>query len=98
MKDPEIENLPEKYRPISGWGYFGYMLLFAIPLIGQIFLIVFAISGSNINRRGFARSYFCALLIILIVAIVGGLIVYFAMPSLLDTIKAYFEQFMSQLG
>ena len=54
------ENLPEEYKPISMWGYFGYQILFAIPIIGWIILIVYAIGGApNINVRNFARSYFC---------------------------------------
>lgn len=73
----EIDTLPSKYRPVGAWGYFGYTLLFSIPIIGQIFLIVFALSGSNVNRRSFARSYFCGVLIVLIifVIIVGIMIV-----------------------
>lgn len=60
--------LPEEYRPISMWGYLGYQLLFSIPCIGFIILVVFALGGShNINVRNFARSYFCYLLIGLII-------------------------------
>ena len=62
----EIRDLPPKYRPVGAWRYFFYQILFAIPIIGQIFLIIFAISGKNINRRSFARSYFCALIIVVI--------------------------------
>lgn len=65
-------NIPEKYRPISAWGYFGYQILFSIPLIGIILLIVFALSDSNINRRNFARSYFCVFVLIIIVLILFG--------------------------
>ena len=52
------------------WGYFGYQILFAIPLIGFIFLLIYALGGtSNINLRNFARSYFCALIIVLVIII-----------------------------
>ena len=68
----EIDQLPEKYRPISAWGYFGYQLLFSIPFLGFIFLIVFSLSNSNINRRNFARSYFCVVIIAIIVALLFG--------------------------
>ena len=60
-------ELPEQYRPLSPWAYFGLQLLFAIPVIGFIFLIVFSCKKSNINRRNFARSYWCALLSAVIV-------------------------------
>ena len=59
----EYDRLDPRYKPISAWGYLGYQILFAIPVIGFIFLIIFACSGSNFNRRSFARSYFCALLL-----------------------------------
>ena len=64
------EELPERFRPLSAWAYFGYALLFAIPVVGFIFLIVFSCSGKNVNRRSFARSYWCALLLCLIAFIV----------------------------
>ena len=60
-------DVPEEYKPISMWGYFGYEILFAIPLIGFILILVFSFGGArNKNLRNFARSYFCGLIIILI--------------------------------
>ena len=64
MTGDEIRKLPEEIRPISMWGYFGYQILFSIPLIGLILLIVFALGGTrNVNLRNYARSYFCILII-----------------------------------
>ena len=63
------QNLPEKYRPLSPWAYFGYTLLFSIPVIGFIFLIIFSISGANINRRNFARSFWCSLVLALMISL-----------------------------
>lgn len=65
-QEPQI---PEKYRPISAWGYFGYSLLFMIPLVGLILEIVFACDNSNINRRNFARAQFCWLIIAVIILV-----------------------------
>ncbi len=62
-------------QPISAWGYFGYTLLFSIPIIGFIFLIVFSVSDDNINRRNFARSFWCSLVLALILAVIAGIIV-----------------------
>ena len=61
------EALPDKYRPLGAWAYFGYQLLFAIPVVGFILLIVFSCSDDNINRRNFARSYWCSLLVSVII-------------------------------
>lgn len=58
------DDLPEQYRPLSPWSYFGLSILFTIPIVGFIFLIVFSCKSSNINRRNFARSYWCALIIV----------------------------------
>ena len=67
----ENNNIPAQYKPISAWGYVGYQLLFNIPLVGFILLIIFAFDNENINRKNFARSYFCAFLIaIIFIAIV----------------------------
>ena len=63
-------NIPYNYKPLSPWAYFGYNILFAIPLVGFIMLIVFAFDSSNINRRNYARSFFCAYLVAIIILIV----------------------------
>lgn len=68
-------NIPSDYRPLSPWAYFGYNLLFAIPLVGLICLIVFAFDSSNINRRNYARSFFISLLIAIILIIVISIII-----------------------
>lgn len=63
----DYSNIPEQYRPISMWGYFGYQLLFSIPCVGLILLIIFSFGGtSNVNLRNFARSYFCFLIVMTI--------------------------------
>lgn len=75
--EPTYVNIPPEYKPISMWGYFGYEILFSIPIIGWLLLLIFALGGhSNKNVRNFAASYFCGLIlliiIILIVVAVGG--------------------------
>lgn len=60
-------KLPAQYKPLGAWAYFGLQLLFSVPVVGFVFLIVFSFNGSNINRRNFARSYWCKLVIGLVV-------------------------------
>lgn len=80
-KPAKQENkIPEKYSPLSPWAYFGLQILFAVPIVGFVFLIVFSINKSNINRRNFARSYWCKLIIaaiaigvVLVVALIMGI-------------------------
>ena len=58
---------PEQFRPLGAWEYFGYSLLYSIPLIGFIMLIIFSFNDSNINRRNFSRSFFCGLIVFIAV-------------------------------
>ena len=62
--------LPDEYTPISMWGYFGYEILFSIPIVGFIVLIVLSINGKNQNVKNFARSYFCFTIIVLILLVI----------------------------
>lgn len=65
------QQIPSEYKPISMWGYFGYEILFAIPIIGWLLLLIFALGGtSNVNLKNFARSYFCLLIIIVIIFLI----------------------------
>ena len=62
--------MEEKYRPLKPFSYFGYNLLFSLPVIGLIFIIIFSFNDKNINRRNFARSFFCGYAILLIIAVI----------------------------
>ena len=85
----EIRSLPPKYRPMGAWEYFGYSILYAIPLIG------FACSGSNIARRSHARSYFCGLLIVLIlIGIAVGILIG---SGMMEEIRQTIQDFISQM-
>ena len=74
----EISNLPYQYRPLSPWAYFGYSLLFSLPVIGLISLILLSFNNNNINRRNYARSFFCiyAVALILLALLAGTMVVY----------------------
>lgn len=64
------KELPEKFRPMGAWSYFWLRVLFGVPVVGFIFLIIFSFNDGNRNRRNFARSQWCALLIVGILAII----------------------------
>ena len=55
------------YEPLSPWAYFGLTILFSIPVVGLVFLVIFSIAKGNVNRRNFARSYWCILVVLAIV-------------------------------
>ncbi len=66
-ENENFSNIPSEYQPITMWGYFGYEILFSIPCIGFILLCVFAFGGTqNKNLKNFARSYFCFLIVVVV--------------------------------
>ena len=83
-------KIPLNYKPLSPWAYYGFQLLFSIPLVGFICLIVFSFDSGNINRRNFARSYWCALLIqvILIVLVVVLVLVLNLDQSIIEEVQS----------
>ncbi|MBO7675197.1 MAG: hypothetical protein J6S63_09330 [Atopobiaceae bacterium] len=93
-------DLPPECRPLGAWAYFGLSILFAIPILGWIFLIVFSLSDANINRRNYARSYFCFLLLIailLLVAFFTGALNGFIQAVSNGTLDQFFGQYFSFL-
>lgn len=62
------ENENNQYRLLSPWAYVGYGILFTLPVIGWILAIAFALNDDNLNRRNFARGYWCMVLVVVIVA------------------------------
>ena len=73
MYDMGRDRIPESYRPLSAWAYFGLQLLYAVPLLGWVFLICHAIGSRNINKRNFARSFFCVYIVVIVLVIVLAL-------------------------
>lgn len=72
MANQKVPKIPEEYRPISMWGYFGYGILFSIPVLGWIFIIIFALTAQNHNLKNFARSQFCLMIIWLIFFVIAA--------------------------
>lgn len=80
-------RIPNEYTPISMWGYFGYNILFMIPVIGFILTIVFAFTAPNINLRNYARSQFCVWIVLLILTILISVITFMiAGPGVIETL------------
>ena len=49
LYDKSAKLLAKEYRPLSGWNYFWRSVLYAIPVIGWIFLLAHAIGGKNVT-------------------------------------------------
>lgn len=66
--------LPDKYKPIGMWGYFGWTLLFGIPFIGTLVAFIFSCGAvENVNLKNFARSFFCCIILLLVFLAVSGI-------------------------
>ena len=86
---PEMAKtkIPEEYEPLGPWAYFGYSLLFSIPIVGFILLIVFSCKNSNINRRNYARSYWCGLIIAAIIVAIYLIIALIAGAGIMSALR-----------
>ena len=85
--------VPKEYKPISPWGYIGWSILFSLPVVGFILLIVFSFSKANLNRRNYARSYWCALLLLIIVVALG--VIALAVTGQLGELTEYLKELSS---
>ncbi|MBO5788452.1 MAG: hypothetical protein J6R42_00745 [Clostridia bacterium] len=99
--EQETESqLPREFRPITAWGYLGYELLFLLPVIGFLFVIIFSISGSHVNRRGFARYH----LLLYILAFAAEIVLFSVflfknggdLQAVLDLFKPYYTPIVDQ--
>ena len=54
-------------KPLSPWAYVGLEILYSIPIVGLVFMIIHAIGAQNVNKKNFARSYFCFVILIVII-------------------------------
>jgi len=59
-------------KPISAWGYVGRSILWSIPVVGWLILLFKALFARNRNVKNYARSFFCALLLVLIIVVIAG--------------------------
>ena len=61
-------------EPLTMWQYFGYHLLFAIPIVGMVFLIIFSFfKTDNVHVTNLSRGFLLQLAFaIIIMAILIG--------------------------
>ncbi len=90
---PQQTDSP-KYKLLSPWAYVGYNILFAIPVIGFILLLVFCFSNGNLNRKNYARSFFCSLIIALIIFIIVLVLSAVFGFSILELAEQYAGEYM----
>ena len=87
-------------EPISSWGYVGYKILWSIPVIGWLFWLHAALASSNRNKKNFARSFFCEVLLCILIAVfaaviiaaVGGLLSMFGLIDVSEVIDVVVDK------
>ena len=62
-------------KSIKPWGYVWLNILYAIPVLGWLVWLINALFARNTNVKNHARSFFCAVVLVLIVAVIAGAIV-----------------------
>ncbi len=58
-------------KSIKPWGYVWLTILYAIPVIGWLVWLINALFARNTNVKNYARSFFCAVVLLLIVAVLA---------------------------
>ena len=64
--------LPPEYEPVSVGAYIGYMILFAIPVVGFIMMLVTAFGSGKKSLKNFARAYLIVQIIAIVIGIISG--------------------------
>ena len=68
-----MKNYDDSY--ISPWGYVGYGVLWAIPVLGWL-IWFFNCFSRKTNKRNYARSLFCAFIFGVIVSVVLSAVIF----------------------
>lgn len=66
VETPENTRDAVRYAPVSTGAFFGYKILYGIPVIGWILCIVFSFTQKNVNKRNFARATLIGMIISLV--------------------------------
>lgn len=87
----EENNIPHEYKPIGAWGYVGYQILFAIPIVGFIVALVFALGGTeNKNLKNYARSYFAMMLLAILIIVIIAVVIIVSGAAIGTTLSSYY--------
>lgn len=83
-----MDEIRDSHKPISAWGYVGYEILYAIPIVGLVLAIIFSITAKNRNVKNFAKAQ-------LIMLVIG--IVLFAILTALGMMKGLTPEQIQQM-
>ncbi len=79
----------DENRLITPWGYIGYGLLFAIPIVGIVCVLIFSFSSSYPCRRNYARSVLIGFIIALVIGIIYSVTAGVSIMNILNSFSSY---------
>lgn len=79
----------DENRLITPWGYIGYGLLFAIPVVGLICILVFSFSSTYPCRRNYARSALIGIVIAVALVLIYSLATGVSIMNLYNNIRYF---------
>lgn len=83
-EDPEKPGKKSKWGIMSTWGYVGATLLMAIPGIGLILTIIWALGGCRkYAKRNYARAALIFLFAGILITVAAALVIRFVFPELI---------------
>ena len=59
-------------KSITSWGYVRLTILYLIPVLGQLVWLLNALFAKNTNVKNFARSFFCWVVLAVVLAVLAG--------------------------
>ena len=62
-------------KSITSWGYVRRAILYAIPVLGWLVWLCNALFAKNTNTKNFARSYFCWVVLMVVIAVIAFAVV-----------------------
>ena len=71
-QEPVSEQEAKRFDPVSTGAFFGYKLLYGIPVIGWILCLIFSFTQKNVNKRNFARATLISLILSLVITCAIG--------------------------
>ena len=79
----------DENRLITPWGYIGYGLLFAIPVVGLICILIFSFSSTYPCRRNYARSTLIGIVIAVALVLIYSLATGVSIMNLYNNIRYF---------
>ena len=76
-----IDQCPREYKPLGTSAYFWLSILYAIPVLGFVFVLILSAIPRNRNLKNFTRAILVFYLIAIIIGLIAGIVIMFLMPD-----------------